>query len=453
MEELVLGVDAETDALEVELPPRVSLKSATEVLARFGDILRIRPAGERPAAEEEEGDFPAKVSVVFFDVRAATRAARSLGCSHRCEVLPQVALRAVSFPRELRMDAFCLGGVSDMWEDPGDGDAFFVEFFDSRDALCVAFRARQQSCLSSWPDPDRDEERWGQPTPLPGDDVAESETASDCGEGPASSPGLDYSTGMLAGHAIVCVQGLPNAICTPSMMRAVLQQAGLAHSVIGGRVRRGTPCGETLVTLSNRQAAEMYTKHFQGHVWDASGTSVSALLVSPPTSWGSSDCPPTPALIEPLARTAEQDGSSAFAAPCAQPESRSRGARRGFWSLADGEDFAVSLERCLSGETWAGKVRGPISDESTDGGSSGCDTQVASLDSRGSRRSMPTGGSSALQFPELPNRNAPALAVPEAASGGTEPCSPSGGGGPSPEWAAAAAAAATENLLELLAWE
>lgn len=465
-----LDIDAETDALDIDLPPRTTLQTATEVLARYGDILRIRPAGEQQRDGEQKGGAISKVSVVFFDVRAATRAVKALGSSHLCEVMPQVALRTVSFPRELRLDAFCLEGVSDMWDSPGDEDSFSVEFFDSRDALCVALRARQQSCLISWPD-GSEEERWGRPTPLPGDDF-HSDAASDGGEGSAAAAEVDYSACMSAAHAIVCLQGLPNALCTPSMIQAVLQQAGLARSVVGGRVRQGAPCGEALVTLANRQAAEVCAKHFQGHGWDASGTLVSALLVSPPASWGSSDCPPSPALIQSLASQAQvaQDGGGSSVAP-PPPGRRGRSFRTGFWATTGDEESVVSSQRLRSGDPSAGKVGGLISDESTDCGSSGCDTQVASS-SRGSRRSNQAGCSPSVQFPELPGRSTHAHTAAPCAAGGvsSSPELPSRAPselieeghlpsrtdpreGPPPEWAAAAAAAATENLLKILVWE
>jgi len=83
----------------------------------------------------------------------------------------------------------------------------------------------------------------------------------------------------LLGACCVSIEGLPNALLSEPMMLATLQQAGL--DTVAFSACEGDPCGEAHVAFSSVFVAMQCVCHFQGCQWDASGTEVTAKIVSP----------------------------------------------------------------------------------------------------------------------------------------------------------------------------
>jgi len=90
-----------------------------------------------------------------------------------------------------------------------------------------------------------------------------------------------YSGNVLAPIAcFVSIEGLPNAILSEPMFLAMLQQAGFLKEVITFSTREGDPCGEAHVSFWSVDAALRCVYHFEGCQWDASGTEVTAKMIS-----------------------------------------------------------------------------------------------------------------------------------------------------------------------------
>lgn len=81
--------------------------------------------------------------------------------------------------------------------------------------------------------------------------------------------------------SIVLLRGLPNSICTSSLIGVMLEQAGLQGAVSSWRLWQGETCGEAMLVLAHPQWAEHCMRHFHGCQWDASGASVTAQLADP----------------------------------------------------------------------------------------------------------------------------------------------------------------------------
>jgi len=116
------------------------------------------------------------------------------------------------------------------------------------------------------------------------DAMPESSTTASSESPSSGSPSLEHKEDPEpAGIYAVLISGLPNEILkSKTLMEAMLQQAGGLDSVCTGfNASLGKPCGEVLVSLSNRRAAEWCVHHFEGCQWDASGAIVSAKLISP----------------------------------------------------------------------------------------------------------------------------------------------------------------------------
>lgn len=61
------------------------------------------------------------------------------------------------------------------------------------------------------------------------------------------------------------VMGLPSALCTNGFMEAMLEQAGLEHTVLGYEVKPNGPSGHATIRLCTPEAAAACVAHFHGH--------------------------------------------------------------------------------------------------------------------------------------------------------------------------------------------
>jgi len=96
------------------------------------------------------------------------------------------------------------------------------------------------------------------------------------------------------GACCVSIHGLPNALLSEPMMLATLQQAGF-DTAVAFSACEGDPCGEAHVAFSSVFGAMQCVCHFQGCQWDASGTEVTAKIVSPSeyACWPSAEMDPS----------------------------------------------------------------------------------------------------------------------------------------------------------------
>jgi len=162
------------------------------------------------------------VSVTYFDLRAAAQVFDAFGL--RCTAMPPSSSRIVRLDGGIHLDDSLIKGVSNMYKSSDSDDAFFVEFFDVRDAMRVQQHFARADSFNT----------------------------------PKKSLKGSVQT--------VLIKGLPHAVCTEPMMEAVLQQAGLAHDV--------------LKTQTNEEAIAKCIQHFQGRTWDPSGAKVKVIVKS-----------------------------------------------------------------------------------------------------------------------------------------------------------------------------
>lgn len=80
-------------------------------------------------------------------------------------------------------------------------------------------------------------------------------------------------------HVGVLLRGLPNELCTETMMMVVLDQAGLKPYYIDCRCEQGDPCGEAFFSLTTLDSAEYAVWHFEGCHWGNVPCPVTARLV------------------------------------------------------------------------------------------------------------------------------------------------------------------------------
>jgi len=76
----------------------------------------------------------------------------------------------------------------------------------------------------------------------------------------------------------VCLRGLPKALCTNSMIDAVIEQACLRDVVVYFRVGMEHRAGEAFLTLVDQHAADKCIWHFHGCEWGEGGKPVTASL-------------------------------------------------------------------------------------------------------------------------------------------------------------------------------
>lgn len=231
-----------SNTLHIVLPPGMGLHAATAAFGQFGDVAKV---------EVLPSDFPT-ATVSFFDVRAATRAREVLG-DHWCWPGEQCGERTARLPGTMQLSEDDLLRVSGVRQDSA-GSGYVVEFFDVRDAARVSAACRKISSAASQATASV------QPNDLK----------------PA------YINADKKSEVSVLLQGLPNAMCSPTCFEAMLEQAGLAGEVLSHSIRPSTPCGEAVLKVSSENAASRCIKHFHGRVWDLSGTPVSATRLAPP---------------------------------------------------------------------------------------------------------------------------------------------------------------------------
>jgi len=171
--------------------------------------------------------------------------------------------------------------------------------------------SREAACCAPAPGPGRrqqqqqQQQRRQQPPPPQACEDAVAASPPQLASPPSSAvdppPGLSCRPAGLCGNQfpkndgedaasplhVVALAGMPNALLSRAMLQVVLQQAGFELEVRFLRSRVGEPCGEVLVGFAHRATAERCAAHFRGCQWDASGTPVSARLLTPP--------PPRPA--------------------------------------------------------------------------------------------------------------------------------------------------------------
>jgi len=294
---------AMTDTLRIT-SAYANLQTVTDELTCIGDIVNLEVLSGPPGLESQSF-----VQVTFFDVRAAARAMSTFG-SQWCTAMLQVADRTVCMSGELKLDArMCEESISNICDDPTREGAFIVEFYDSRVAAHMRERLRLENSdmcwagiLNAW-DTEREEcalscqsqksyagSVWWRPAHAT---VCASEERDSLSQGIGANLRLavDASTlqssvpmsAPLTTDVDVRLTGLPNAICTPEMLEAVLQQAGLDAAVLASRAEQGRPCGEAHVTLASSDAAAACIAHFHGCQWDSSGVGVRATIIDPET--------------------------------------------------------------------------------------------------------------------------------------------------------------------------
>lgn len=74
----------------------------------------------------------------------------------------------------------------------------------------------------------------------------------------------------------VFIDGLPNNLCNPTCMEAILDQAGLEESIVTCEAWPGVPCGQATLHMATLDAANRAAKHFHGCRWDSTGAGVAA---------------------------------------------------------------------------------------------------------------------------------------------------------------------------------
>lgn len=77
----------------------------------------------------------------------------------------------------------------------------------------------------------------------------------------------------------VLLRGLPNELCTETMMKVVLEQAGLKSYYLDCRLEQGEPCGEAFFSLTSQSSAEYAVWHFENCQWGNSPSPIIAHMV------------------------------------------------------------------------------------------------------------------------------------------------------------------------------
>lgn len=264
-----------SDTLHVILPPGMDLHSATVWMSQFGDVSYL---------EMVPGDV-LTIAVVFFSVQAAQLAMNSLGLECCWPVAPRGS-RSVRIRGNATLDLESVAGVSGVSVDPEDPETFVLEFFDERTANSF----KESSAQSSKPSGG---DGGGSTRTVA---TASTDTAAQPGE-PKSGPVPAYvvptalvARGWGGGSAAyasparedvtVLVRGLPNKLLTKPFIEVILQQAGLAQTVVDYEVTKGAPCGELLLDCPDHFTAAQCMRHFEGCQWDSSGTGVTTRIIS-----------------------------------------------------------------------------------------------------------------------------------------------------------------------------
>jgi len=265
---------AGSNALYVVLPPGMGMHAATAAFGRFGDVAKVEV-------------LPSDVStatVVFFDVRAATRAINVLGADW-CWPREQCGERTIRIPGAMQLSADDFARVSGVRQDPAGGDGYEVEFFDVRDAArmnATCSRTAQAAKVAKAPGQlDKLEPVFVTPSAAFTPAAASTETA----------------------ETSVLLQGLPNGLCSRPCFEAVLEQAGLQGDVVSLSIRPGSPCGEAVVKVAGLGAVERCIKHFHGRGWHSAGTPVSATKLAPPPGLVSTTQVAPPPGLSPAAKS------------------------------------------------------------------------------------------------------------------------------------------------------
>lgn len=250
------GISLGTNTVFAAIPREMSLASAKRAFGKFGDLASIEmlPGSSRA------------VSVSYFDIRAAVVAMQALGGARYCRPGPQIGDRSLCVSGEFRLSHVDILGVSTVVSNC-DGSCT-VEFFDIRDAERVrsAFKSFEEE------EGEEDEEQQAELERPPGLEHLAALPASS--EACPEVKGLKDVTNMPQAkrsslpHYCVLVHNMPNMLCTNACLEATLQQAGFQGAVAHFTTKPGKPCGEAIVWLKNKEAAEACIAHFQGRRWN-----------------------------------------------------------------------------------------------------------------------------------------------------------------------------------------
>jgi hypothetical protein len=274
--------------------------------------------------------------VVFFDIRSAACAMKILG-NGVCKPVASKLCRSVRLSGTIQLESRDVAGVANVSQDESDTSAYTVEFFDARDAEryqkmvteeCL-FNQKAPSPMQAPPGLSIDfppglelppsaafSDRSADSTPKArANDVAappglglpplqagrlmstfDKDKASPMASTTASTtatPELTFQAPPKVEkkevqnipappeHVEVRIQGLPNNMLSEMMMRTMLQQAGVSSAVVQIQTKKGKPCGEAIVNLSDPVSALACAKHFHGCKWDVSGTVINAMIRMP----------------------------------------------------------------------------------------------------------------------------------------------------------------------------
>lgn len=302
----------ETNTVHVLLPPDAGLRSATEVLKRFGDVSHVEVLPGQALT----------VSAVYFDVRAAARAQSAMG--ELCRPAAPTGDRTVRLQGSIQLDPEKIQGVSRVLPEPDESGAFLVEFFDLRDAA----RAREWCAGQSSGKPGApaacDSKKASVPAYIkPSNSVAPAPASTlQQVSAPRVQAREPARTSRPSGaEAMVLLKGLPKALCTNACLEAMFEQAGFEGTIASCRVRRGNMCSEVLVSFDSKDAARRCIQHFHGRCWSNSGERVTASKVS---SKGDSlhrplRAPQKAPLPEDIEEADEEDEESSSTAPEGPP--------------------------------------------------------------------------------------------------------------------------------------
>jgi len=301
-----------TNTIQVILSPGESLHAATSAFRQFGDVSSL---------ELLPGDL-LMASVVFFDVRAASKALQSLGLAV-AQPAPQTGNRIAMLSGNTQMKTDAIDGVSNVFYDPCcGGGTFAVEFYDVRDAM----RAQEVEMeLESGPAEgvERSLKSGGTPPSSPSLGPADcppvpvyvipstaalprsAAAAAADGAGAVQALATAQNTGvqeLQPAHFTVRITGIPHPLLSNPCMEAVLQQAGLLDSTIHFKTELGEGekhSGDALVTFLSYAMAQQCISHFLGRQWNTTGGEVSAWLeptdCAAPGQWSSPAGPGDPA--------------------------------------------------------------------------------------------------------------------------------------------------------------
>lgn len=242
------ATELHTDALELFVPPGMTLQEVTAACNTFGEVaaLQLVPGDELTAV------------VVFYDVRAARDAFAALG-GPCCWPAEPIGFRAVQRPGTWQIQAEDVGAIAAVLPDLSDGSSFLVELHDSRDARLL----EQQLTRNSETAGTLTTEVRRLPNPVP---VPAFVKATDCVA--QSARGAEE-----AAKDAVLVSGLPQELATVPFVEAMLEKSLLGLRALSIEAwlndERGH-CGEALLRFQESTSAKACARHLTACSWGSS---------------------------------------------------------------------------------------------------------------------------------------------------------------------------------------